>query len=83
VRLGQYRIDNDHSNAFTAWQRMGSPQQPTASQYAALEKSGQLSAFGSEEAVAVKDSTATLRLKLPRQAVALLVLEWPPTARRR
>lgn len=83
VRLRQYRIDKDHSNAFTAWQRMGSPQQPTAKQYAELENAGQLSTFGAEESVAVKDATATLRLMLARQAVALLVLEWPATAQRR
>ncbi|HXM35721.1 MAG TPA: hypothetical protein VN920_11075 [Pyrinomonadaceae bacterium] len=83
ARLQHYRIDGDHSNAFTAWQRMGSPQQPTAKQYAQLEKAGQLTAFAAEETVAMKDATVTLRLKLPRQAVSLLVLEWPATAQRR
>ena len=28
ARLAHFRIDEDHSNAFTAWKRMGSPQQP-------------------------------------------------------
>ena len=37
-----YRIDDTHSNAFTAWKKMGSPQQPTPEQYAALEAAGQL-----------------------------------------
>ena len=82
VRLRQYRIDVDHSNAFTAWQRMGSPQQPTAKQYAELEKAGQLTLFAAPETVRVNDATVTLHVKLPRQAVSLLVLEWPATAQR-
>jgi xylan 1,4-beta-xylosidase len=82
VRLRQYRIDQDHSNSFTAWQRLGSPQQPTPAQYAQLEEAGQLAAIGAEETVAGKAAAATLRLKLPRQAVALLVLEWPATNQR-
>jgi len=28
VLMEHYRIDDEHSNAFTAWKRMGSPQQP-------------------------------------------------------
>jgi len=30
----RYVIDHDHSNAFTAWQNMGTPAQPTPEQYA-------------------------------------------------
>ena len=36
--LTHYRVDSDHSNAYTAWKAMGSPQPPTPAQYAALEK---------------------------------------------
>jgi xylan 1,4-beta-xylosidase len=81
VRFTQYRIDQDHSNAFTAWQRMGSPPKPTAPQYAELEKAGQLALFTSPEAVSVKDGAALLRLALPRQGVALLVLEWATSSK--
>ena len=76
VRLRHYRIDRDRSNAFTAWQEMGSPKQPTPEQYARLEKAGKLAPLGDPETVRVKDAKVTLRLKLPRQAVSLLVLEW-------
>ena len=31
--LMHYRIDNEHSNAYTAWKLMGSPQPPTPAQY--------------------------------------------------
>jgi xylan 1,4-beta-xylosidase len=33
VLVEHYRIDDDHSNAYTAWQQMRSPQKPTAEKY--------------------------------------------------
>src|SRR5262245_9115848 len=80
ARLQHFRIDEDHSNAFNAWKRMGSPQQPTSEQYAQLETAGQLAPLGMSETVRVNSSTATVRFKLPRQAVSLLVLEWKAAA---
>jgi xylan 1,4-beta-xylosidase len=76
VILMHYRIDEDHSNAFAAWKRIGSPQQPSAEQYAQLEKSGQLTALGRGENVRVENGQATIRVTLPRQAVSLLTLTW-------
>jgi xylan 1,4-beta-xylosidase len=76
VRCRHYRIDHDHSNAFTAWQKMGSPKEPTAEQYAQLEKAGRLTSLGEPEALRVEDAKLTLRFPLPRQAVSLVVLEW-------
>jgi len=76
ARLEHYRIDADHSNAFAAWQRAGSPQQPTPEQYAQLEKAGQLTTLGAAESIRVEDSIATLGFTLPRQAVSLLKLHW-------
>jgi xylan 1,4-beta-xylosidase len=32
VLLRHYRIDQEHSNAYTAWKSMGSPQNPSAEQ---------------------------------------------------
>ena len=76
ARLEHFRIDEDHSNAFTAWIRMGSPQQPTPEQYIQLEKAGRLAALGGPENVPVAGGKATLAFKLPRQAVSLLQLSW-------
>jgi xylan 1,4-beta-xylosidase len=74
--LTQLRIDGDHSNAFVAWKKMGSPPKPTAEQYSELEKAGQLAATGPAEVLRVADGKAVTRVRLPRQAVVLLVLEW-------
>ena len=74
--LRHFRIDDDHSNAFTAWQRMGSPARPTLEQFRDLERVGQLAALHEPRTVAVERRRATFRFSLPRQAVSLLVLEW-------
>ncbi|MCM3871893.1 MAG: hypothetical protein ND895_14515 [Pyrinomonadaceae bacterium] len=76
ARLQHFRIDNDHSNSFAAWKRMGSPPQPTPQQYARLERAGQLTAMGAPQLIRVRDSKASLNFELPRQGVSLLVLEW-------
>jgi xylan 1,4-beta-xylosidase len=76
VLLQHYRIDDRHSNAFTAWKRMGSPQKPTAKQYAELQGAAQLALLTSPEWLRTEGGKRTLRLKLPRQAVSLLVFTW-------
>ena len=73
--LTRYAIDAEHSNSFEAWKKLGSPQTPTAEQFAQLEKAGQLAQLGTPETVRVKDGAVKLNLKLARQAVVLLVLE--------
>lgn len=76
AKLRHFRIDEDHSNAFAAWKRMGSPQSPTPDQYAQLEQAGQLAALGAAETVRVENAQARLRFNLPRQAVSLVCLSW-------
>ena len=74
--LTKYRIDADHSNSYAAWLRMGSPLQPTAEQYAQLEKAGQLDQIAPAEKINVIDGKAHVKFKLPRQGVSLMVLTW-------
>ena len=77
VLLRYHRIDQTHSNAWTAWQRMGSPQHPSAEQYAALEAAGQLQLFESPRWIGIgAGGDATLNVALPRQSVSLLQLTW-------
>jgi xylan 1,4-beta-xylosidase len=42
AKLQHFRIDSTHSNAFTAWQRIGSPAVPTPAQYQQLEAASEL-----------------------------------------
>jgi len=75
ARLQHFRIDAGHSNAFAEWQRIGSPSQPSPEQYAQLEKAGQLTSLGVPQRVRFESGGTTVRFKLPRQAVSLLVFE--------
>ncbi len=76
VLLQHYRIDETHSNAWTAWKRMGSPQSPNAEQYATLEAAGQLQQLGSPRWIDIREGAAKLNITLPRQAVSLLQISW-------
>ncbi len=77
--LTEYRIDSDHSNAFSAWQSMGKPIAPTDRQRAALLKASTLATMeDAPQPVAVVGGAATVTLRLPRQGVSLLVLSPRP-----
>ena len=76
ARLQHFRIDADHSNAYTAWVKMGSPAKPSRRQYAELEKASELAAVAGPANVDVSNGSAKLAFSLPRQGVSLLVLEW-------
>jgi xylan 1,4-beta-xylosidase len=76
VLLEHYRIDNTHSNAYTVWQRMGSPQHPTSQQYAELRAAGQLELLTSPEWLAVKDGQIEVTTEMPRQSISLLHVTW-------
>jgi len=76
VLFEHYRIDDTHSNAYTAWKNMGSPQSPTPEQYAELKAAGQLQLLSSPAWLDVDDGKVTIDSSLPRQAVSLLRLKW-------
>jgi xylan 1,4-beta-xylosidase len=76
VLLEHFRIDDTHSNAFTVWQAMGSPQSPTAAQYAQLKAAGQLQNLTSPQWIEVTGGSVTISTDLPRPSVSLLNLTW-------
>jgi xylan 1,4-beta-xylosidase len=71
-----YRIDDTHSNSYSAWLEMGSPQQVSRDQYAELEKAGKLELLDAPRWVDVAGGTATLDFALPRQGVSLVLLSF-------
>ena len=73
--LHVYLIDKENSNSYEVWKKMGSPQKPTKEQIDVLEKSGKLK-NSSTQKVKINASKIIIPLKLERQAVALLKLEW-------
>jgi xylan 1,4-beta-xylosidase len=76
VLLQHYRIDETHSNSYTVWKQMGSPQSPTADQYGRLREAGQLELLSSPEWLDVSGGEVTIKMELPRQATSLLRLSW-------
>jgi xylan 1,4-beta-xylosidase len=76
VTLTHDRIDGEHSNAYTAWQRMDSPGEPSAEQRAILLKASALTRLEDPKQVEVRDGRLVLRFTLPRQSVSLVRLEW-------
>jgi xylan 1,4-beta-xylosidase len=76
VTVRHYRIDQDHSNSFTAWQQMGSPQRPTPAQYAQLEKAGQLQLLSPAATQSTKAGQLDMQFPLPRQALSLVRISW-------
>jgi xylan 1,4-beta-xylosidase len=74
--LKEFRIDADHSNAYEVWKKMSSPQQPSAAQLAELEKAAQLATLPGLGKLPVAEGNATIRIRLPRQAVSLVVVQW-------
>ena len=75
VRVTEYRMDQDHSNAYAVWLKMGSPQQPTSAQVNEMEKASQLAVIKSESE-RVASGAVELLTTLPRQGVGLFHLQW-------
>lgn len=71
-----FRIDESHSNSYTTWQAMGSPQKPTPQQYAALEAAGQLQLLTSPQWMTPQKGSVDLTFVLPRQGVSLVQVTW-------
>ena len=76
VLVQHYRIDDQHSNSYTLWQTIGSPQKITTEQHSALEAAGQLQLLQSPEWVTIRNGTLQLEFSLPRQSVSLLTFHW-------
>jgi xylan 1,4-beta-xylosidase len=76
ILLHHYRIDQEHSNAFTAWKTMGSPEKPTTEQYAQLEAAGQLQALHSPRWIDQHNGAVEMEFALPLQGLSLVELSW-------
>jgi xylan 1,4-beta-xylosidase len=72
-----FRIDEHHSNSYSAWVRMGSPQQPTDVQYAELERASDLQALSPRRVTRVdRDGVVTETFDLPRRSVSFVKVTW-------
>jgi xylan 1,4-beta-xylosidase len=76
AELEHFRIDASHSNAFTAWKEMGSPQSPTPAQYELLQGAGQLQLLTSPAWTPITQGAAHVQFALPRQGLSLVRISW-------
>jgi xylan 1,4-beta-xylosidase len=76
VNVTEFRIDHEHSNAYTAWLALGSPQEPTAEQVAELRRRGGLDLIGSPRWVEANSTGMRLSETLPGESVSLFMLRW-------
>ncbi|PYU70913.1 MAG: beta-xylosidase, partial [Acidobacteria bacterium] len=71
-----FRIDAHHSNAFTAWKEMGSPQSLSLEQYELLQSAGQLQFLTSPSWIPIERGGVHLQFSLPRQGLSLVRITW-------
>jgi len=75
ARLHHFRIDQNHSNAYAEWLRLGLPGAPNEAQYNRLEKAGKLAEVEEPGSIPVSQGQAHIAFRLPRQGVSLLLLQ--------
>jgi xylan 1,4-beta-xylosidase len=71
-----FRIDRTHSNAFTTWKEIGSPESLSPEQREGLERDGQLQLLDSPQSSPVENGKVYLQFPLPRHGVSLVRLKW-------
>lgn len=71
-----FRVDETHSNSFTAWKEMGSPQSLTAQQQQRLQDEGQLKLLTSPHWIYVENGSISATFILPREAMSLVRISW-------
>jgi len=76
VKFTHYRIDDEHSNSYEVWKKMGSPQNPTDAQIKELEKAGQLATLEPPKNLVVKSGKLTFAFDIPHSGISFLKLDW-------
>jgi xylan 1,4-beta-xylosidase len=74
-RIRHYRIDANHSNSYTQWKLLGSSQDPTAEQLAAIKARQGLEELEPARSIEADSGWLSLDVSLPLPAASLLVLE--------
>lgn len=76
ANLTHYRVDSEHSNSYTTWLALGSPQNPTEEQVAQIKGASELTTLGNTgSGVVIQNDTFGVDFALPIHGLSLLVLE--------
>jgi len=74
-KLTYYRIDENHSNAYTVWKSMGKPYNATEAQLNRIKSRQGLEMYEPEKVIKAKENKITVLLQLPHHSVSLLVFK--------
>jgi len=74
--MEHYRVDSEHSNAFTVWKSLGAPESLSSAQGEQLEKAAQLQLLNSPEWMSIENGIFKTQFELPRQGLSLIRLAW-------
>jgi xylan 1,4-beta-xylosidase len=75
AKIKHYRVDEQYSNAFTVWKKLGSPQEPSEEEYAQLTSKMGLKELPRPGDVMPAADSLRIKFNLPRAGVSLLVVE--------
>ncbi len=75
ANVTHYRIDDTHSNAYTKWLELGSPQNPDARMLAQLTTAMELEMLEPAKLIDITDHQARLNFDLSRFGLSLIILK--------
>ncbi len=78
ARIAHYRIDDTHSNSYTRWIKLDSPQEPSPEMIAELNTAAQLELLEPIRFYDVINGQVQLTFGLPRYGVSLVDIYWGP-----
>jgi len=76
ARITHYRVDDNHSNAYTQWLELNSPQNLTSETLARLQAAGELELLEPVRFCDVRNGKVSLNFSLPRYGVSLIEIRW-------
>jgi xylan 1,4-beta-xylosidase len=76
ARIIHYRIDDTHSNAYTRWLELNSPQKPEPDVLARLKAAAELELLEPIRFCDVRNGNVELNFSLSRYAVSLVEIRW-------
>jgi xylan 1,4-beta-xylosidase len=76
ARLTHYRIDDQHSNSYTKWLQLGSPQQLTSDKLDMLYQAAELDLLEPVSIHQVYEGKLQIEFELPHHAVSLIEFFW-------
>jgi xylan 1,4-beta-xylosidase len=74
IKIEHYRVDSTHSNAFSAWENMGSPHDLNADQLKLLKSKHNLERFEPDIYTNLSTHSYIKTIALPRQSVSLITM---------